>query len=241
VVANKEDRNRFHLRWLTPSVEVPLCGHATLASAHILFTEKFPGITNIDKDLLTFDTLSGPLTVERLKDSECLQMNFPLRKPVEVKLAEQILQQLIENLSLSNKEDIIEIQFSEVAKKLLVEVKSAQLLKNLHPNMEGLLKMKFGDLNVMGIIATSTAAGEAKHYDFLSRYFTPWNGIPEDPVTGSAHTVLAPYWSNKLKKTKMNAFQASARGGDLLVEVLSNDRVLINGTSFTTLSGTLRV
>jgi len=239
VLPNKEKKNHFHLKWFTTTAELPLCRHGTLASSHILFTEKFPGFIEIDQDVLTFDTCSGLITVGRSKETpERIQMNFPQGKPLKVNLGDDLLIQLLENLTLHSK-DILDIQFSETSKKLLVEVTSLEILKSIHPNMDGLLKMNFGNLNVRGIIVTSSP-GELKLYDFVSRYFTPWDGVPEDPATGSSHSVLAVYWSNKLNKTKMNAFQASARGGNIRVELLSNDRVIIEGSVITILAGTLK-
>jgi PhzF family phenazine biosynthesis protein len=192
---------RFQLRWFTPACEVDLCGHATLASAYVLFHElKEPG------DTLRFDTKSGELIVRR--DGHLLAMNFPSRPPEPVeadpKLAAAMGGALIEILA---------------ARDYLIRYRSEADVRRLAPDMEALKK-----INRFAFIAT--APGD--ECDFVSRFFAPAKGIPEDPVTGSAHCTLTPYWARELGKTSLRARQISPRGGELLCKLLA-DRVEIAG------------
>lgn len=206
----------YRLRWFTPSVEVDLCGHATLASAHVLWSEAHldPGST------ATFHTKSGTLTCE--KRGEWIEMDFPAKleepAPAPPHLEEAIgapLQYVGRN------------QFD-----YLVEVANEATLRGLQPKHH-LLRQ----LPVRGVIATARGEGE---YDFVSRFFAPGSGIDEDPVTGSAHTALTPFWAARLGKTEMTAFQASPRGGVVKVR-LAGDRVVMAGQAVTVLRGELLV
>jgi PhzF family phenazine biosynthesis protein len=232
--------NEFKLQWFTPTVEVDLCGHGTLGTCHILLQET--KLVSAESPSVTFHTLSGPLTVER-KEGGSLQMNFPAGNPVEVTLSANSLDGIRTHLSFPPEAKIESIWHCAKTKKLVVELANLNHILALKINPEPLLNVPFGNLNVRGIIVT--AKGNPQHpvlgeYDFISRYFTPWNGINEDPVTGSAHCVLTVYWSEKLKKKRMRAYQASSRGGILGVELL-NDRVLLEGNSATVLRGTLQI
>jgi PhzF family phenazine biosynthesis protein len=208
----------YHLRWFTPKTEVPLCGHATLASAHILWSE---GFQPKDKRL-QFHTLSGTLSADRLEDG-WIQLDFPVleRKPVEEKAdVEKILGVKARKIRCYNI-------------KLLLELESEQAVRAVRPDFAEML-----NLNAKGVIVT--ARSTSTEYDFVSRFFAPAFGINEDPVTGSAHCALAPYWKEKLGKDTMMAYQASARGGVLRVTV-KGDRVLLAGQAVTTLKGELSV
>lgn len=172
--------NMFHLRWFTPTIEVALCGHATLATAHVLLNEQ-----GINAELLSFQTLSGLLTVQKTQDG-MLQMNFPQGDPKKIQLEKSILEQICTHLPLSM-DSIIDMQHCTKTKKLLIEVNNTEAVSKLSPSFDKLLSIDFGpNLNptMRGIIVTC----KGKEYDFISRYFAPWNGINEDPVTGSAHT-----------------------------------------------------
>jgi len=203
----------FLLRWFTPAVEVALCGHATLASAHILWET---GVLK-GNEQARFHTLSGLLTAE--KNRGWIEMNFP------VKLEEPTSPppNLARALGVTPKY-VGRNQFD-----YLVEVDSEEIIHNLKPDFSML-----GTLPVRGVIVTSRPENPSSEFDFISRFFAPAAGINEDPVTGSAHSCLAPYWGKKLGKFDMLAYQASQRGGILRLH-LAGDRVIIAGLAVTVL------
>jgi PhzF family phenazine biosynthesis protein len=209
----------YHLRWFTPAVEVDLCGHATLASAHALWTEGHlpPGTP------ARFHTRSGLLTCEQSPNSNngnWIQMDFPATPAAPVEPPPQIAEALGAEPTFIGRN-----QFD-----YLIEVAGESTLRALRPNFYALR-----ELPVRGLIVTAQGAGE---YDFVSRFFAPACGIDEDPVTGSAHCTLAPYWAAKLAKAEMTGFQASRRGGVVKVQV-NGDRVLLLGQAVTVLRGEL--
>ena len=193
--------DKYDLRWFTPVNEVNLCGHATLASAFVYFN-----FINKDAQRIVFSTLSGDLIVERKDD--LLIMNFPSNKPHVITPTKELL-------------DVFPIAPKEVLinTKNVVVFETEKQVREMKPDIKGLLKVK-------GDGAIITAPGEK--VDFVSRYFAPHEGIDEDPVTGSAHTHLVPYWSEKLGKKKFHALQVSSRVGELFCEDLG-DRVQIAG------------
>ena len=197
------------LRWFTPTVEVDLCGHATLAAAHVLFGYSFPAANRI-----TFSTRSGNLTVVR--DGELLYMDFPARpgKPVEVSAS------LVSALGRTPREAFM-------ARDLMAVFGSEAEVKNLHPDFQ-----RIAQLNTFAVIAT--APGDT--VDFVSRFFAPRAGIQEDPVTGSSHCTLAPYWASRLGKSELVAKQISVRGGDLICKI-HGERVSIAGRTAEYLRG----
>lgn len=202
----------YRLRWFTPTIEVDLCGHATLASAHVLWTEGHLG----NGETARFHTRSGLLTCNQRGD--WIEMSFPSIPPRPVEAPPQMAEALGVHLKYIGRN-----QFD-----YLVEVADESALRALTPKFH--LLREFG---VRGTIVTARANGE---FDFVSRFFAPGAGIDEDPVTGSAHCALAPYWARLLGKTEMTGFQASARGG--LVKVrLENDRVFLSGQAVTVLRG----
>jgi PhzF family phenazine biosynthesis protein len=203
----------YRLRWLTPAVEVDLCGHATLASAHVLWEDK-----HIAPDAeARFHTRSGLLTCKRAGD--WIEMDFPLKIAEAADTPPQLAEALGADLLYTGRN-----QFD-----YLVEVRDEAVLRSLQPNHH-LLRQ----LPVRGIIATSRGV----EYDFVSRFFAPGSGIDEDPVTGSAHSALAPFWGKRLGKKEMIGFQASARGGVVKVR-LEGDRVYMSGQAVTVLRGDL--
>ena len=209
---------RFHLRWFTPELEMDLCGHATLASAFVIFTQLGEA-----GDRLVFDTLSGPLTVTR-RDAR-LELDFPSRPAIAVPPA-QVPPTLIAGLGGTPPEWI---------------GKSRDYIC-IYPSTEAVLALKpdFAALNqidVIGIIATGPGRDGI---DFVSRFFAPNCGVPEDPVTGSSHCTLVPYWAERLGKTKLRARQVSVRGGDLICE-LAGDRVKMAGHAVLYLRGEIEV
>jgi len=203
--------NHFHIRWFTPTTEVKLCGHATLASAHILYEEQF-----VTADKISFDSLSGNLII--YKNQNELILDFPLQKTgptLDIPLFENVLETAINN-AVKALDDFI------------VELKDATAVTNFVPNFE-----KINTLECRGLIIT--AIGNTP-YDFVSRFFAPRVGVLEDPVTGSAHCKLADYWQKKLGKTSFLAYQASKRGGEIKVSI-HNERVHLSGRAVTIMKG----
>ena len=205
----------YDLRWLTPAVEVDLCGHATVASAHVLWEDgHLP-----QGQQARFHTRSGLLTADRRGD--WIELNFPAK----VATAEEPPVNLIPALGATTARYVGRNAFD-----YLVEVESESILRNLDPDHSALRK-----LPVRGVIVTAESSGE---FDFVSRFFAPAAGVDEDPVTGSAHTALGPYWAERLGKTEFIAYQASARGGVVRVR-LEGDRVILGGQAVTVMTGEL--
>ncbi|XP_073690100.1 phenazine biosynthesis-like domain-containing protein [Garra rufa] len=224
---------RFGLRWFTPKNEVPLCGHATLASAAVLFYLK----KNVNP-VLVFVTMSGALYVRQHEES--LIMDFPLNKPNpqdqhEIK---ELLKAVVGDVPIQD------VCFSPTTRNLLIRLADTcdrYCWTSLKPEAEALLKNESTG-KIKGVIVTMKGAPTAQpEYDFYSRYFSPWLGVLEDPVCGSAHTVLASYWSEKLSKKKLLAYQCSRRRGELGLEVRDDGRVNISGRAQIILQGTLKI
>jgi PhzF family phenazine biosynthesis protein len=216
-----EESNEFSLRWFTPEVEVPLCGHATLATAAVLFQD-----LGIGEDKVEFETKSGRLMAE-LHEKGIL-LDFPLRKS-------ETHEPKIELLEAMGIDEYKCAAISRDTRYILVHLENEELVRGLCPNFEDMKKVDIRE-DVMGVIVTSQGKPP---YDFVSRFFGPWVGVNEDPVTGSAHTMLAPYWSKILDKKEMVAFQASKRGGVLTVRVSSDERVEIIGNAVIVLKGNI--
>lgn len=208
-------KDGYKLRWFTPHVEEELCGHATLATAHILYEE---GLLQLDEEA-RFHTRSGLLTVSKKGDH--LEMNFPAEpeSPVD---APPILIRAIGEQPVYTGKNRLDYLFQFASEKQIQEIK---------PDMN-LLR----EIPVRGVIVTAKA--ETSAYDFVSRFFAPYDGIDEDPVTGSAHCCLGPFWQKQLGKTDFVAYQASARGGIMQVGV-RNDRVLLSGQAVTVIRGVI--
>jgi len=199
-----KSRGRYELRWFTPTIEVDLCGHATLASAFVIFSFVDTTLTSVD-----FETASGLLSVAR--SGELLSMDFPSRRPEPAEKSPIIAQALgAEPLAVLKSRD------------LLVIFENESTVRNIKPDFDKLKQIR----DAFAVIVT--AQGEKS--DFVSRFFAPNAGIPEDPVTGSAHCTLIPYWSERLGKNKLHAFQLSERGGELFCEN-ARDRVRISGNA----------
>ena len=220
-----ETSNHFQLRWFSPIVEVPLCGHATLATAHILYSE----LKNASSSL-SFSTLSGNLTVS--KRGDCYVMDFPSGEPTPIDIDTEV----ISALHLDS-ESVQQMMYCPNPNKLLIEVDSEKQVRNLSPDFYQLTRISH-KFNVGSIVVTSISA--SMDYDFISRNFAPARGVNEDPVTGSAHVILGPYWQSKLNKKHMRAFQASNRGGFMDIEVKDNGRVHLVGKACTVAEGHLR-
>jgi predicted PhzF superfamily epimerase YddE/YHI9 len=206
----------FRLRWFTPLVEVDLCGHATLAAAHVLWSE---GVAP-EGQLLRFRTRSGELTAARAGAGDRIELDFPARVARACKAPPGLARGLgaTPRFVGRNPDD------------LLVELASERAVRELRPDLAALAK-----LPVRGVIVTARGRGRTH---FVSRFFAPRVGIPEDPVTGSAHCALAPFWGERLGRTRLHGHQASARGGDVEVELVG-DRVLLRGDAVTTVRGEL--
>lgn len=212
----KPTETGFHIRWFTPEVEVKLCGHATLASAHVIWN-----YLGYQGDKVRFQSLSGELLATHR--SSMIELDFPVKRAVTAPPPSGLAEALgspIESCFKNEFDYLIELAHED------------QVLK-LRPNFSAL-----GKIECRGLIVTSKA--ERQGVDFVSRFFAPAVGINEDPVTGSAHCCLADYWHQRTGKSAFHAFQASKRGGKLYVELLG-ERVLLRGEARTTLSGELHV
>ena len=202
------------LRWFTPACEVELCGHATLATASVLFRE-----FGVEQDALRFQTKSGELVVT--KRGELFVMNLPARPPAPT----EVCPNLLPALAGPSPQEIL------AARDYVLRYRSEDEVRKLCPNMEELKQV-----DRFAVIVT--APGE--DCDFVSRFFAPAKGIPEDPVTGSAHCTLTPYWANHFAKAELHARQISARGGELFCTLLG-DRVEIAGRAALFLKGQITI
>lgn len=211
----KREGEGFNLRWFTPTVEVDLCGHATLASAHILWEE---GHLKPDQKA-SFYTRSGLLTAELRGD--WMELDFP-SEPEEEAVAPP---DLVDALGVKPK------YVGRNRFDYILEVDSEEAVRNLKPDFPLLTKVE-----TRGVIVTSRTS--TREFDFVSRFFAPRVGINEDPVTGSAHCCLGPFWKSRLNKNEFTAYQASARGGVVRVRV-AGDRVYLSGQAVTVLRGEL--
>jgi PhzF family phenazine biosynthesis protein len=203
-VSKTEEGPIFHIRWFTPTVEVRLCGHATLAAAQIIFQENL-----MKENEVTFQSLSGPLRV--LRDNEFLALDFPIQK-------------IGEKLSNIDFEKPLNLRSSEIDEVLrtpddiLVIVSNDSVVKGCNPDLNLVAK-----IDSRGVIVSGPNLNESLNCDFVSRFFAPQSGVSEDPVTGSAHCALADYWSKRLNKSTLEAKQISKRGGNLNIQ-LKDDR-----------------
>lgn len=205
--------SQYKLRWFTPIAEVDLCGHATLAAAHVLFShEGFGG------ERVSFSTRSGELVVSRV--GSCLEMSFPSREPSPCVAPEQ----LVNALGYEPEEVLASDDY-------VVVYQTEDIIRSIKPNMTLL-----GEIDLRGVVVTARGLDA----DFVSRFFAPKLGLPEDPVTGSAHCELAPYWGKRLNLSSMRAFQCSRRGGWVGCRLVK-DRVLLTGHAVTFMEATLRV
>jgi PhzF family phenazine biosynthesis protein len=206
----------YNLRWFTPAVEVDLCGHATLASAHVLWEDGHVP----EGRQARFHTRSGLLTAERRGD--WIELDFPVKIAVPAEAPAELLPAL----------GVAAAKFvGRNAFDYLVEVDSEETVRALSPDHSRLRQVP-----VRGVMVT--ARSSRPEFDFVSRFFAPGSGIDEDPVTGSAHTALGPYWAGILGKREFTAFQASARGGVVKVR-LQGDRVFLGGQAVTVMAGEL--
>jgi PhzF family phenazine biosynthesis protein len=211
----------YNLRWFTPTTEVPLCGHATLASAHVLWTEGYLEVAQTAR----FHTLSGLLTATVRED--WIELDFPVNHSEIINTPPELEQALGVPIKTTLTNSL----------GYLVELESADLVKNLQPNFSLLKTLSSARRHCA--IATSLA-GSNSEYDFISRFFAPGLGIDEDPVTGAAHCCLAPFWRDRTNKNEMLAYQASSRGGVIKVRYAGDDRVFLSGQAVTVMRGELQ-
>jgi predicted PhzF superfamily epimerase YddE/YHI9 len=204
----------FALRWFTPTVEVALCGHATLAAAHVLFE------TGCSVSPIAFSTKSGILTAERRPEG--IELDFPAEPSAPAPAPEGL-----STVLGAEPQNVERNRFD-----LLVELDSAARVRELCPDIRAL-----GAIDARGVMVTARSDDAA--YDFISRFFAPQSGVDEDPVTGSAHCCLAPYWTQRLGRSTLVGYQASSRGGRVRVE-LRGDRVRLGGNAVTVFRGTLQ-
>jgi len=204
----------YDLRWFTPTVEVDLCGHATLAAGYVVLNH-----LRSDLDSVTFETVSGELTVSR--DGDRLSMDFPARPPVPVSVSEALSDALGKVPS--------EVHMS---RDVMAVYDNEEAVRNLSPDQAKLAALEEG----FGVIVTA----KGKAVDFVSRFFVPKGGIAEDPVTGSAHCTLVPYWAKRLGWSELVAHQISQRGGELRCE-LREDRVIMSGRCVLFLTGSIHL
>jgi PhzF family phenazine biosynthesis protein len=216
VIREKSSDADFRLRWFTPTVEVDLCGHATLASAHCLFEDGVEGP-------IRFATRSGILTVSQREDGS-LAMDFPSWPPTEIEARSAAADALGAPVEWTGRTDN--------GVFLLALVSDESSVRAVSPDLAAVSR-----LDASALIVTAVA-DPGQGYDFVSRLFAPTLGIPEDPVTGSAHTVLAPFWGSRLGRTSLVGLQASPRSGLVGVEG-DGDRVTVSGRAITMLDGVL--
>lgn len=213
----------WDLRWFTPTKEEVLCGHATLATTHALAADgKVSG-------KVAFATLSGILIATVADDG--ITLDFPINRPIEVPAPE--------GLRAAIKVEPGEVYIAGELRDLLVVVRDEETVLSVVPDydvMTGIIQRE----KLRGVIVTAQGSAQGSQYDFVSRFFAPGSGIPEDPVTGSAHTSLAPYWGERLGRNELVGYQASARGGVVQVSS-SGDRVYLKGQAVTVLDGELFV
>ena len=215
--------NIFSLRWFTPKCEVDLCGHATIATSEILFNR-----LGIKGEQINYETKSGRLIA--CKTDKGISLDFPIDEFSPAELSRDIT----EAMGIESYENAI---IGKNTKKLVICLKTQNEVIKLSPNFEEMKNIDF-KMDVKGVGVTCRGNEE---YDFISRYFNPWAGINEDPVTGSVHTVLAAYWSKLLSKSEMQAYQASDRGGEIILRIMAENRVELIGQAVVVLKGELYI
>ncbi|MFX0090693.1 MAG: PhzF family phenazine biosynthesis protein [Candidatus Hodarchaeota archaeon] len=226
-LSSQEDIARFHIRWFTPEVEVPLCGHATLSTAHVLFNE-----LGLPQNKITFETLKrGDLYIQ--KSDDFILMDFPQGRPEPIRTIPEVI-----NVLDITDYKVVEMNFCPIINKLLIELESPQDVLDLKPDFTKMRQLREPE-NIRGIIVTSKS--EKEKYDFISRHFAPWVGVNEDPVTGSAHTILGVYWKRKLQQDEFRAYQASSRGGEIKIRIKSSDRIELAGQALTIIKGRITI
>lgn len=224
------DSGDYRLRWFTPTVEVPLCGHATLASAWVIFSELAPEL-----ELIRFATKSGTLTVEKSADGRH-RMAFPAGRIEPFEDGREVATALGKAVGAPAPEEIYIAPTGAGGMKGLIALWRESVVRDLQ--LSGALETLLAKIGVDALLATAKSVSD--RYDFVSRFFAPAHGVPEDPVTGSMHATLAPFWAKRLHKQELRAFQASSRGGEMRCSVEA-DRVILSGSCALYLRGEINV
>ena len=222
ILSNEKKFNSFTIRYFSPKMEIPLCGHATLAAAKVIFD-----YWNFDdeSELHFFNIQMLDLVIT--KNDDMISMTLPSYPVIKASVPTKTLEAL-------GIDEVIDTRYNKETKILLIEISSSKRLAQLTPDYTALLQ-SIDTIN--GILVT--AASDDGEYDFHSRYFWPWSGTNEDPVTGGTHTFLTPYWAKKLDKTRLKSFQSSNRTGWMNVELLNEKQILISSQAKIVLSGHL--
>ncbi len=220
ILPNENAKQSYDIRYFSPQIEIPLCGHATLASSKVIF-EKFR-----DQDTLTFNTGHG-VVIDVVQSGESIQMELPRYELESI----QIEKGLLPALGIS---EIIYSGYNTETNIIMLEIGSAEILRNLSPDFEALVNCH---TSIHGV--SVTAKSETSNIDFESRFFWPWAGTQEDPVTGGTHTFLTPYWANRLQKDSMRSFQCSKRTGWMDVTLSDQNTVLIKSQASIVFRGEL--
>ena len=218
----KLDNNNFSIRYFSPKMEIPLCGHATMASSKVLFS--------IDQTLekIHFRNIQN-LELIITKDNDTIIMQFPVYETEPASFPPE----LIKALGL---EHVKNCEYNKETNILILEIEDSTVLNELKPNFEALYK---SHNTINGVLIT--ALSKKENYDFESRYFWPWSGTNEDPVTGGTHTFLAKYWNKRIGKTKMNSFQCSERSGFMEVELIDDKNLTIKSNAQIIFEGSLTI
>ncbi len=212
----------YDIRFFSPKMEIPLCGHATLASAKVMFN-KHPS-----QSTFTFKNIEGlALKVSQLTDG--IQMNFPIYDTIPQEVPAEVLDAL-------GIDQILNSTYNKETHILLLEISSSQVLRRLQPHYNRLIA---SHSNINGVLVT--ALSDDKNFDFESRYFWPWSGTNEDPVTGGTHTFLAKYWGERLNKKRMNSYQCSERSGFMTVELIDHNLMTITSNAQIVFEGSLQI
>lgn len=215
-------KNHFSVRYFSPKMEIPLCGHATLASSKVLFEKD----NKLDK--IYFETVQN-LKLEITKDGNEIVMLFPVYETE----TSTVSKGLIAALGLDQYKNC---EYNKETNILMLEIDDSKVLRKLKPDFEALFK---SNNTINGVLVT--ALSKHKNYDFESRYFWPWSGTNEDPVTGGTHTFLAKYWSKRIGKTKMKSFQCSERSGNMEVELLDEKNLTIKSNAKIVFKGEIKI
>lgn len=219
-----KEKNIFQLRWFTPKTEVDLCGHATLGASEVLFNG-----FNLEYNDIVYETKSGRLKIR--KDTTGIILDFPSDEPVYNKSVD--VEGLLKAMDIQNYKRIF---YGKRTNKLVLHMDKEEDIVKIRPNFEDMKKLNLKDIK--GVAVTAESKGK---YDFTSRYFNPWAGVNEDPVTGSVHTLLATYWSDILGKKILNAYQASDRSGEIGLRLKCNNRLELIGEAVIVLKGEIYI
>lgn len=217
--------NEYEIRWFTPKTEMNLCGHATLAASKVLFDMK-----SVEGNEIIYHSKSGIL--KALNVEEGISLNFPMDTVINEN--ESKYEGLLSAMGVT---DYVEIIKGERTKKLVVCLKSKEEVLKLKPNFEKMLDSNVEDIKGVGI----TSKDDDNEYDFVTRYFNPWAGVNEDPVTGSVHTVLAKYWGEIFEKEELKAYQLSKRGGTMILRIVGDNTLEMIGEACIVFDGKLHL